>query len=66
MKQVVQSVKKTDFEKKIAVLRLEIDYELATLHDAMVAEDWSKINECKKSLERFRQELNSLMKRKNK
>ncbi len=63
MKQVVQSVKKADCETRIAVLRLEIDYELATLHDAMVVEDLNKINECKKRLERFRQELNTLLKR---
>ncbi|OIJ09756.1 hypothetical protein BKP35_14790 [Anaerobacillus arseniciselenatis] len=63
MKQVVQSVKKADCETRIAVLRLEIDYELATLHDAMVVEDLNKINECKKRLERFRQELYTLLKR---
>ncbi|RXI98154.1 hypothetical protein DS745_17585 [Anaerobacillus alkaliphilus] len=57
MEQVVQTFKRTDGEKRIAVLRLEIDYELATLHDALVARDYKKIAECKKKLEKFRLEL---------
>ncbi len=57
MEQVIRTYKKIDGEKRIAVLRLEIDYELATLHDAMVAYDYEKIIECKKNLEKYRQEL---------
>ncbi len=57
MEQVVQTFKRTDGEKRIAVLRLEIDYELATLHDALAARDYKKIAECKKNLEKFRLEL---------
>ncbi|MFN7250996.1 MAG: hypothetical protein ACK4M9_09415 [Anaerobacillus sp.] len=57
MEQVIHTFKKTDGEKRIAVLRLEIDYELATLHDAMVAEDFGIIEKCKKNLEKFRKEL---------
>ncbi|QOY34321.1 hypothetical protein AWH56_016505 [Anaerobacillus isosaccharinicus] len=57
MEQVIQTFKKTDGEKRIAVLRMEIDYELATLHDAMVAEDFGKIAKCKRNLEKFRKEL---------
>lgn len=63
MKQAIQTVTRTDCEKRIAVLRLEIDYELATLHDAMVAGDKKKMNECKRKLERFREEHNLLTKR---
>lgn len=57
MKQVIKTFKRTDGEKRIAILRMEIDYELATLHEAMVAEDYSTIAECKNNLENFRQEL---------
>jgi len=57
MGKLVQTIKKTDREKRIAVLRLEIDYELATLHDAIVAEDSEKISESKKNLKKFHQEL---------
>lgn len=57
MGKLVQTIKKTDREKRIAVLRLEIDYELATLHDAIVTEDSEKISESKKNLKKFHQEL---------
>jgi hypothetical protein len=57
MKQVIQTLKRTDAEKRIPVLRLEVDYELATLHDAMIAEDIEAMNLTKKRLEKLRQEL---------
>lgn len=57
MKQVIQTLKRKDAEKRIPVLRLEIDYELATLHDAMVTNDEKIINECKERLEILRQEM---------
>ncbi|WLD95011.1 hypothetical protein [Alkalihalobacillus sp. AL-G] len=57
MKQVIQTLKKTEAERRIPVLRLEIDYELATLHDALVAEDGDQINRSKKKLERLRLEM---------
>ena len=57
MKQVIQTLKRTDAERRIPVLRLEIDYELATLHDAMVKQDTKEKKECKERLEKLRQEL---------
>lgn len=57
MEQVIRTFKRNDGEKRIPVLRLEIDYELATLHDAIVANDKEAINTCKDKLEGFRQEL---------
>lgn len=57
MEQVIQTVNKTDAEKRIPVLRLEIDYELATLHDAMLSEDLQAMNESKKKLETLRKEF---------
>jgi hypothetical protein len=36
MKKTMNSVKRTDGEKRMAVLRLELDYELATLYEAMM------------------------------
>lgn len=57
MKQVIQAYKKNDTERKIAVIKLEIDYELLTLHDAMVENDIETINECKKRLEQLRLKL---------
>ncbi|WNF35604.1 hypothetical protein RJD24_14210 [Bacillaceae bacterium IKA-2] len=60
MEKVIHTFKRTDGEKRIAVLRLEIDYELATLHEALVAGDIQKINKCKKNLQKFSQELTRL------
>jgi hypothetical protein len=57
MEQVIQTLKRNDAEKRIPVLRLEIDYELATLHDAMIAKNEHIINECKEKLEELRQEM---------
>lgn len=57
MEQVIRTFKKTNGEKRIAVLRLEIDYELATLHDAIIEGNSEKIKKCKKNLEKFRIEL---------
>ncbi len=41
----------------MAVLRLELDYELATLYEAMMENDEEKKKECKRRLEKLRQEL---------
>lgn len=57
MKQVIQAYKSNEGEKRIAVLKLEIDYELATLHDAILANDQRTIEECKRRLEQLRLEL---------
>lgn len=57
VKQVMRVIKRNEAEKRIPVLRLEIDYELATLYDAMVANDKAQIKRSKIILEQFRQEL---------
>ena len=58
MKQLINSKRKKNGElQRTAVLRLEMDYELATLFDAMTDSDKSKMKECKQKLERIRQEL---------
>ncbi|MBT2637294.1 MULTISPECIES: hypothetical protein [unclassified Bacillus (in: firmicutes)] len=58
MKQLINSTRKRNGElQRTAVLRLEMDYELATLFDAMSDSDKPKMKECKQKLERIRQEL---------
>lgn len=57
MEQVIQTFKRRDAEERIPVLRIEIDYELVSLHDAMLAEDLETMNECKVRLEELRREL---------
>ncbi|HEX6923616.1 MAG TPA: hypothetical protein VF149_07315 [Bacillales bacterium] len=57
MRQVIQTLKRRDAERRIPVIRLEIDYELVTLHDAMLTEDEEVMDQCKNKLEQLRQEL---------
>ncbi|MEK5283065.1 hypothetical protein NSS61_00390 [Bacillus sp. EU54] len=57
MRQVINALKRTDAEKRIPVLRLELDYELATLYDAMMADDKQKKEECVQKLEVLRLEM---------
>jgi hypothetical protein len=51
------SRKKTGDKEKSAVLRLEMDYELATLFEAMTEKNGEKMRSCKQKLEKIRQEL---------
>jgi hypothetical protein len=58
MRQVMNtSRKKTGDKERSAVLRLEMDYELATLFEAMSENNEEKMKTCKQKLERIRQEL---------
>jgi hypothetical protein len=61
MKQLMnQSRKKAAVKERTAVLRLEMDYELATLYDAMVDQNEDQKTKSKLKLEKIRQELLSL------
>lgn len=57
MKQVMNVLKRKDGEKRLAVIRLEVDYELATLYDAIIENDETKKKECMRKLEKLRQEM---------
>ncbi|MFE8695338.1 hypothetical protein ACFYKT_03075 [Cytobacillus sp. FJAT-53684] len=58
MKQLINSVKNTAGEKeRTAVLRLEMDYELATLFEAMSNQNEDLKLKSKQKLEKIRQEL---------
>ncbi|MDQ0298978.1 uncharacterized small protein (DUF1192 family) [Salibacterium salarium] len=57
MEQVIQTFKRKDAEERIPVLRMEIDYELVSLHDAMLEGSLEAVNQCKCRLELLRQEL---------
>ncbi|MCH1623935.1 hypothetical protein [Fredinandcohnia quinoae] len=57
MKQVINVLKRKDGEKRLAVIRLEVDYELATLYDAIIENDETKKTECIQKLEKLRQEM---------
>lgn len=58
VKQLMSLSKKMEVEReKKAVLRLEMDYELATLFDAINDKDEKQKKESMQKLERIRQEL---------
>jgi hypothetical protein len=51
------TLKKPGDKEKTAVLRLEMDYELATLFEAIEENNDKKMKDCKHKLEKIRQEL---------
>ncbi|MBS4193844.1 hypothetical protein [Lederbergia citri] len=58
MKQVVNAYRKKSLDKqKLAVLRLELNYELAVLFDALQENDEEMKAKTKRKLERIRSEL---------
>lgn len=58
MKQLMNTVKKQDMEKtRIAVLRLELDYELLTLFDAIQEKNEIQQNKSKEKIAKIRNEL---------
>jgi hypothetical protein len=51
------SLKKIGDRQRTAVLRLEMDYELAVLFEAIEEKNDKKIKDCKQKLEKIRSEL---------
>ncbi|HLS66995.1 MAG TPA: hypothetical protein VK029_08390 [Pseudogracilibacillus sp.] len=60
MRYVLNHVKKRDTRQLLSVVRLEIDYELVTLYDAMKAKDEKLIDETKEKLKQLVEKLHSL------
>ncbi|MCO4850984.1 hypothetical protein [Bacillus vallismortis] len=56
MRQVVKEGIKEEKDNRVAVWRLEVDYELATLYEAMQKEHEEQIEQSKNKLERLRKE----------
>ncbi|WP_273125317.1 hypothetical protein ACNRWW_08145 [Metabacillus sp. HB246100] len=56
MKQTLKSSGQKIISNRIGVLKLELDYELATLYEAMQKKDHKKKLECKQKLEKLRKE----------
>lgn len=57
MRYVIEALRIQDAKAQLPVIRMEIDYELVTLHDAMLANDKVKMIKAKERLEHFRQQL---------
>ena len=61
MKQVVHVIRKADVEKEyVKVLQLELDYELATLFDALELKDEKQEVKSKNRLREIHRELETL------
>lgn len=61
MKQMIKIIRKVDVEKQYAkILSLELDYELATLYDALQNSDTSQQEKSKKRLSEIHSELQGL------
>ncbi|MBT2581812.1 hypothetical protein [Planococcus sp. ISL-109] len=61
MKQMIQVIRKADVEKEyVNTLKLELDYELATLYDAMQQNDDEQKAKSKKRLTEIQVELEAL------
>ena len=58
MKQVVHIIRKNEIEKEyVEMLHLELDYELATLHDAVQEDDDKQVEKSKTRLTEIHSEL---------
>ncbi|SDJ75193.1 hypothetical protein [Sediminibacillus albus] len=60
MKYVMEAIKKREAEEKLPVIRMEIDYQLATLYEAMKQEDQEVMETSKGRLEELRKEMMEL------
>ncbi|SOB92126.1 hypothetical protein SAMN05880501_101447 [Ureibacillus xyleni] len=61
MKQMIKIIRKVDIEKQYEqVLRLELDYELASLYAAMQEKDAKEMEKSKKRLKEIQDELDGL------
>lgn len=57
LKYVMEAIRRKEAQEKLPVIRMEIDYELVTLHDALKANDNVQIIKAKERLEQLRLQL---------
>jgi len=60
MRYVIEQVRRKENHQMLSVIRMEIDYELVTLFDAMKANDQEKIKRTKEKLTRLVNQLKNL------
>lgn len=60
MKYVMEALRRKEAQEKLPVIRMEIDYELVTLLDALQANDKVEIIKAKERLEQLRRQLYSI------
>ncbi|PTM59282.1 hypothetical protein [Desmospora activa] len=57
MEDVIKAFRCREPEKRIPVLRLELDYELALLYEALLENNTHRVDQCKARLQELRQEM---------
>ncbi|HLR40662.1 MAG TPA: hypothetical protein VK091_03235 [Virgibacillus sp.] len=57
MKYVMETLRRKEAQEKLPVVKMEIDYELLTLHDALKADDKVLIIKTKERLQQLRLQL---------
>ena len=60
MKYLMQAIEKQEAKQQLPVVRMEIDYELMTLFDAMQAEDATEIIKAKERLKSLHYQLTQI------
>jgi len=56
LKYIIEDLRQDEVLKELPVIRMEIDYELATLYDALQNDDKVEIIKAKERLEQLRQQ----------
>lgn len=57
LKYVMEALRRKEAEERLPVIRMEIDYELVTLYDAMQANDKVSMIKAKERLEDLRKQM---------
>ncbi|WP_163970789.1 hypothetical protein [Oceanobacillus halotolerans] len=57
MKYVMEALRRQEAKEKIPVIRMEIDYELVTLYDALQADDHVQVIKSKERLKQLRKQM---------
>ncbi|WP_430786196.1 hypothetical protein VBD025_13170 [Virgibacillus flavescens] len=60
MKYVMEALRRKEAQEKIPVIRMEIDYELVSLSDALKEKNTVEIIKAKERLEQLRLQLHSI------
>jgi hypothetical protein len=61
LKYILEEVRRQDEMERIPVIRMEIDYELLTLYDALQADDNVQIIKSKERLKQLRKQLLNIL-----
>lgn len=61
VKYLMQAIERQEAKQKLPIIRMEIDYELMNLHEAMQAEDTTEIIKAKEKLKSLHYQLTEIL-----